>query len=205
MSNYCLSSRTIFFVFTYFLTAVSVNSLVIPISTIEELQRIGIDPGMPLNGDYVLTKNIDATATRNWNGGNGFDPIGGELNPFTGKLDGGGYTIQGLFIRRPNESLVGLFARLGPGAIVQNLRFSSARIVGDDYVGVICGMNNEGNISQCFVSGSVQGDNSVGGFVGLNSGGLIENSGGLTGSVTGVDRVGGIAGENSPGIIGPAG
>ncbi len=45
------------------------------------------------------------------------------------------------------------------------------------------------------------GDNSVGGFVGLNSGGLIENSTGLTGSVTGVDRVGGIVGENLPGSI----
>ena len=36
----------------------------IGISTIEELQLIGNDPAYPLDGYYVLTQDIDASATR---------------------------------------------------------------------------------------------------------------------------------------------
>jgi hypothetical protein len=48
----------------------------IEIDSIEELQLIGNDAGYPLDGDYALTQDIDASATATWNGGQGFAPIG---------------------------------------------------------------------------------------------------------------------------------
>ena len=46
----------------------------IAIDSIEALQRIGQDPAYPLNGAYVLTGDIDASETVNWNDGAGFLP-----------------------------------------------------------------------------------------------------------------------------------
>ena len=44
----------------------------IEINDIDELQLIGNDPGYPLDGDYVLGNDIDASATTSWNGDAGF-------------------------------------------------------------------------------------------------------------------------------------
>lgn len=178
--------------------------LPIPISSIEELQMIGIDPMMPLDGNYILTKDIDASDTRNWNGGLGFDPIGDELNPFMGLFDGNGHKIQGLWINRPEESSVGLFAKIGYRGEVVNTRFQSARVKGEENVGIIAGIN-EGKISQCQVAGSVEGNiGDVGGIVGLNIGGRIENSSANFGTVYGYGyHAGGIAGMNEAGSFTP--
>ncbi len=51
----------------------------IEINDIDELQLIGNDPGYPLNGDYVLGNDIDASATASWNSGAGFKPIGNDI------------------------------------------------------------------------------------------------------------------------------
>lgn len=39
----------------------------IPISTLDELVLIGVDEDYPLNGNYVLVDDIDASPTREWN------------------------------------------------------------------------------------------------------------------------------------------
>ena len=66
---------------------------------------------------YVLANDIDATATRGWNGGKGFDPIGNAIDAwpfyingdpdgrFSGVFDGGGREVRGLWIDRPREDL----------------------------------------------------------------------------------------------------
>ena len=59
-----------------------------PISTVENLKDIAND----LDGDYILAKDIDISG-ENWT------PIGTEEDPFTGTLDGDGYTISGLTIK----------------------------------------------------------------------------------------------------------
>jgi len=43
----------------------------IPISTIEDLQKIGNDPEYPMDGYYYLTNDIDASDTIRWNNGKG--------------------------------------------------------------------------------------------------------------------------------------
>jgi hypothetical protein len=53
------------------------------ISTIEELQKIGNDPGYTLDGEYELARDIDVSETVNWNNGAGFTPIGTDSNPST--------------------------------------------------------------------------------------------------------------------------
>ncbi|MDR2728020.1 MAG: hypothetical protein LBB56_02725 [Chitinispirillales bacterium] len=105
----------------------SIAAKPIPISSFEELRKIGRDEGYPLNGHYELTANIDASESRNEY--YGWAPIGtwtysrtealycpnrdGELDcsgsftiffseihssVFTGIFDGNGYAIRGLYI-----------------------------------------------------------------------------------------------------------
>ena len=64
-----------------------------PISSVEELEKIGNDADYPLDGGYFLTGNIDASSTETWNEGLGFEPIGREGNPFTGYFNGQGHAI----------------------------------------------------------------------------------------------------------------
>ena len=52
-----------------------------------------------LNGDYVLENNI--TLSKEW------EPIGTIDSPFTGTIDGKGFTIYGLKINRPEQNSVG--------------------------------------------------------------------------------------------------
>lgn len=59
-----------------------------PISTAEDLKAIAND----LDGDYILTNDIDISG-ENWT------PIGTREEPFNGTLDGDGHTISGLTIK----------------------------------------------------------------------------------------------------------
>ena len=76
------------------------------ISTLEDLKNISND----LDGDYILTNNIDIS-DENWT------PIGTKEKPFTGTLDGNGYTISGLMIEgdpftAAGEYYYGLFGKI---------------------------------------------------------------------------------------------
>ena len=87
--------------FLSFLNVQTISADPIPISSISELQKIGYDPAYPLDGEYYLTCDIDASDTKNWNGGKGFKPIGyydenEDPFPFEGKFDGKGNTINNL-------------------------------------------------------------------------------------------------------------
>jgi len=74
-----------------------------PITSIEELQLIGNE--YPLDGNYYLANDIDASEARDWNDGGGFEPIGNEGNPFTGIFlgrdpEGNTHVIRNLFMER---------------------------------------------------------------------------------------------------------
>src|ERR1700733_3826695 len=67
----------------------------IVIKTVAELQNIEKN----LAADYELANDIDASATKSWNGGAGFLPLGAYPHkPFTGSLNGAGHTISDLTI-----------------------------------------------------------------------------------------------------------
>ncbi len=204
------------------------ESTAITISSIEELQLIGNDPACPLDGDYILVQDIDASDTFTWNSGAGFEPLGTSTSPFTGTFDGHGNAITGLTINRPGEDYVGLFAALGTGGTVSNLGIEGCSITGRQYAGALTGKNEVGStVSTSYAMGSVAGTDYVAGLAGWNTGALSQcyavctvngtasYAGGLvgynaygsvsncyaTGPVTGGQYVGGLAGRNFGGSV----
>ena len=148
----------------------------------------------------VSVKSITVDAT----GGQTFIPIGSEANPFTGNFDGNGVIISGLTVDS-NDSYVGLFGYVGADAVISEVGLYKADIATNFYyAGGIAGYN-EGNISSCFVHGSISGLQWVGGIAGYNAGvGVIENcysSGAIVpppGSVA-ISFAGGLVGEIAAG------
>lgn len=104
---------------------------IISIATAEELARIGVDSAYPLDGDYILTADLDLSGYPDWN------PIGGGVaehgtvdagQVFSGTFDGQGHVITGLTIDRTvsETASVGLFGIIASGdtgdsAVVSNL------------------------------------------------------------------------------------
>ena len=178
-----------------------------------------------LNGNYVLGRNINASATGNWS--KGFNPIGGGNEPrFTGNFDGLGHTISNLSIDRPTENDVGLFGATS-SAVIRNVNLTNVDVVGNNSVGALVGFNDETPIRNVSSSGDVKGELSVGGLLGssyystateLETSGDVEGRwlvGGLIGSkrdgevsdssssadVEGMTDVGGLVGHNNGGDL----
>lgn len=145
-----------------------------------------------LSGKYVLGKNIDASVTAGWNGGDGFEPLGTASQAFTGSFDGLGHTVSGLTINRPGMGYVGFFG-IAEGQI-RNVGLVSLSVKGLGAVGGLAG-RNYGDISNSYVSGTVSGDSGIGGLVGQHYGGSISNSF-AGGYVTGGRSVGGLVGRS---------
>ena len=148
------------------------------ISSCEQLQEIG---NYHMNGDFVLTQDINCYGTQNWNDGAGFDPIGDGLmdNSFTGTLDGAGHKILGLFINRPTTTPVGLFSRIDGGS-VYNVRLVGGSIAGNSNVGALAGY--VGNSNGPSVIHDITSDLDV------TAGSTAATAGGLIGSVQGQDN-----------------
>ena len=145
-------------------SAHTASSSGIPISSIKELQKIGKEPTYPRWEEYFLTQDIDASPTDYWNGGMGFEPLCGALDPFIGTFDGRGKAIVGLVIDRPDDWPAGLFVR-AKGATLKNLKLLRVSVRGDDMVGGLVGSGYDGTrITECLVTGSVNG---------LRGGGLV--------------------------------
>lgn len=130
---------------------------------------------------------------------------------FTGTFDGNGHTINNINIidedKTPHpgdgdnqsSSDIGLFARLGSGGTVKNLKVTGSVSGGERgiNVGGIVGANNGGIVTNCTFSGSVSGGSAmnVGGIVGQNSSSVTDCT--FSESLSGNGNVGGIVGQNS--------
>ena len=145
--------------------------------------------------DFTLTHDIDLT-------GEDWTPIAPDNSHFFEKtFDGGGHTIRGLKVDKPDDSFIGLFGYIT--GTVKNLTVEGS-VTGKDCVGGIAGMNN-GIISGCTFRGTITGtDTNIGGIAGTTP------SGGITGcwvtgsTITGAGFVGGITGDlggSSTGVI----
>ena len=148
---------------------------------------------------YVLANDIDATATRGWNGGKGFDPIGGNFNtPFSGVFDGGGREVRGLWIDRQNERYIGFFG--ATSGVIASLGVSDAYIRGKGLVGGMVGYVDGGTISSSWSSGVVLGDKFVGGLVGVSEGVILSS---WSSSAASGDElcIGGLVGELVNGTV----
>ena len=153
------------------------------VNNVNDLQNIQTN----LNGIYALGRDIDASGTATWNGGQGFIPIGEAPDEntapeqFVGTLDGEGHVVSGLTIHGsggpPNwngpviNNYVGLFADIGPSGSIRNIGLTNSNISSIlNRVGALAGLN-EGQISDAFATGTVSaGGAVVGGLVGENEG-----------------------------------
>jgi PKD repeat protein len=169
------------------------------VGNVDQLQCIG-DQG--LDESYVQVSDIDASGTPSWNGGDGFEPIGGVIDPtaemFTGTYDGQGFEITGLTVNLPGEPNAGLFFTIGEDGEVTDTSVVNADITASSFAGGIAAVNG-GTITESSVSGSIDDPNDAAVAGGLVAGngveGTIEESY-STASVNGGASVGGLAGEN---------
>ena len=147
-------------------TAHNASSKVIKIKNCEELQKVQFTE---FESHYELSNNINCSSSREWNQGKGFVPI--ELN---GVFDGKGYTINKLYISRPDEDELGLFSA-GKGYI-KDLTLKNVSIEGNKKVGALIGFAVESVIKNCHASGTVSGWADTGGLVGRFIGNFSEQN-----------------------------
>lgn len=140
------------------------------VMTVGELQGTNLC----LSCNFQLGKNIDATNTKNWNNGSGFQPIGNSAN-FTGSFDGKGYKIKNLTINRPSKNRVGLFGSIkntSGSQSIKNIKIENGSIKGNEEVGLLIGFIDFGSypaITNNHVSGTINAS-------GYYTGGLIGNA-----------------------------
>lgn len=157
-----------------------------PISTKEDLKAIAND----LDGDYILANDIDISG-ENWT------PIGTKEKPFTGTLDGNGYTISGLTIKEDSftptgdgyyDSYYGLFGMTNGGRNTDNL-VDLGGIVGNLLMtNTLMQCENRGNVT---AYADVKTDSSVirfscvaGGLIGLSGENITITDSVNTGTIT---------------------
>jgi len=181
------------------------------ITTVQQLQEMQDE----LNAYYVLGNDIDASDTVNWNGGEGFQPVGPDTgvpnDSFTGKFDGRGHVISGLYINRPSTGSVGLFGFIYHAQIT-NVGLTDADITALGGAGTLVGSSEASTISNSWASGTVTGPHSIQSPIG----GLIGWTGGVGGFISRchssvnvfaissgwpANRTGGLTGVNSRGSI----
>ncbi len=165
------------------------------ISSYSDLKKIGHHILYPLSLTYILTQDIDASASMVENVGAGFEPIGSSLEEFTGTFDGQGFTISNLTINRGNEDNVGLFGNTGISSSVKNLNVSGS-VTGKNRVGLLVGENG-GDVTNCSSAGTVigsRGASVVGGLIGFVNGYVDSSFSDATVSSSEGDEIGGFAG-----------
>jgi hypothetical protein len=170
------------------------------ISTASQLRYVGADK-RNLNGSFwsksfKLVADIDMGVYT----GTSYNPIGNDLNAFTGSFDGNGHIIWGLSYTSTGRDYVGLFGNIGEGGKVKNVKLANVEIDAADgyYTGGLAGAS-DGIIENCYVSGSINGDSYVGGLAGYNGNSVTNCSADV--HVSGVDSIGGLVGANGSDAI----
>ena len=116
------------------------------------------------NGDKAITDADSAW----WNGGSGWEPIGGGDDKFGGVFDGGGNTIANLYINRSSADDIGLFGATDTTAEIRNVGLEGGSVTGQTNVGSLVG-THEGKLSSVYSTASVSGaaeNGYAGGLVG---------------------------------------
>lgn len=134
-----------------------------------------------LSKNYVLGDDIDATATRGWNSGAGFLPVGSKGANFTGSFAGLGHHISNLYINRPTAAAVGLFGDLSYGS-VRDVGLNSVDIFGGNLVGGLIGRlwGSGASVKNTYTTGTVTGSPTLTIITGFGNGYV----GGLIGWMT---------------------
>jgi hypothetical protein len=100
-----------------------------------------------------------------------WEPIGDSTNPFTGKYDGGNYSISNLTIDTPNGECRGLFGVINNSdpinvSEIKNINLVNVDITGNNNLGALAGISCA-KVSNCHSSGAIQCTGSeIGGLIG---------------------------------------
>lgn len=199
LKNFFLTLLTVFIVLFVSNANAGTKMPAISVTNCQELQDIKNNLGKK----HKLVNDIDCSDTVNWNGGQGFEPIGSSGVPFSGVLFGRGKTISDLYINRP-DSIAGLFGELSGN--VRQVTLDNVYVRGNTYVGGLAAKNLGGIIVDVRVTGTIEGREpviagspnsvAVGGLVGgqLGTGSFIiqsfadvtiRNPGGKSGGLVG--------------------
>lgn len=144
---------------------------------------------------FVLTSDIDLNGIT-------INPIGTQLYPFKGHLDGAGFSITNISINS-TEDYTGLFGAISSDASLKDITISG-EVSGNSNVGGLVGLN-QGTVTGCINLANVKSaeDNAnidVGGICGYNENIISDcyNNGHIQGF--GVNT-GGIVGSNATGTV----
>ncbi len=173
------------------------------IASLDDLHTFSSSPD-DWDKHFILSADIDASDTQNWNDGNGFSPVGNYDNPFTGSLDGREHNISGLYISRINSYYVGLFGMILTGD-VKNLNLINFNVEGGFNVGSLAGVigyisadTSKINYISC-ENCSVSGGGKIGGLAGEVYSAIISNCY-FEGFVSGeISIIGGLIGQTNNG------
>jgi hypothetical protein len=147
--------------------------------------------------NFEIVSDIDADSSGLINTGLGFLPIGKSINerPFSGNINGNGYTISNFKSLFSGRDEVGLLSNSMDSSRISNLNMVDYEIEGAKYVGAIVGRNH-GSVEDCNTKGIMSGFRFVGGVVGYSDEtGFLENCHSKV-SIIGEERLGGVAGHN---------
>ena len=139
------------------------------LNKLSELINAGTAPYADANKYYRLENNLNLTIVQN-----NVTPIGTESKPFKGNFNGNNKTISGITINRTSKE-TGLFGYIDGGTI-QNLGLINLSIQGGSDTGGIVGWLKLGNITGCYVTGTVSGGSDTGGIAGRNYWDIYINS-----------------------------
>ncbi|MDP2973940.1 MAG: hypothetical protein Q8N60_02720, partial [Candidatus Diapherotrites archaeon] len=121
-----------------------------------------------LGAIYVLVAPINCSGTATWNEDPvnpgtyfGFEPIGGQFDPFAGAFDGKGFEITGLTINRvevpfPGNGIIGLFGNI-ENADLMRVKLIDVDISGNSFVGALAGASTLSTILCSSSTGKVKG------------------------------------------------
>ena len=145
--------------------------------------------GYELTVDLDLDTNGNGTADAGdayWNGGLGWNPIGGEgstasggitylRNPFGTVFEGNGHRVSNLYVRsETNPLMAGLFGYAGRGSLIRNLAVVDADVAGLRHVGTLVG-TTDGSVTGVYATGRVEGTGAQA-FAGGLAGQKLSNS-----------------------------
>lgn len=154
---------------------------------------------------YKLTSDIDLSAYgKSFHSGDGWSPIGNNVNSFRGEFNGNGKTITGLYINNASRDYAGLFGYITSAAgNVHDLVVKNAYINAGVNTGIVAGYTlTSVKIEKCFVSGTVKGSNNVGGVAGyVKNSPLAISQCAADVAVSGTANVGGVVGTLDSAVV----